>query len=329
MTEEILFDILIVEDDLISRSLLSRTLTSLGYKIIEAGNGQQAWDILQTKNIQLVITDWIMPVMDGLELTRKIRSSQKFSGYVYIVILTGRLGIDNIVDGLDAGADDYLAKPFSPKELSARLKIGQRILDLERRLRGAREQMRILAMHDELTGIWNRRAFYNHATAVLEHAARENHPTSLVMLDIDHFKHVNDSYGHLVGDQVLKMVADTLKDNLRPYDRVGRWGGEEFIALLPTTQKHIAAEIAERLRQSISAQRYTIAGIKKDDSKQLGVQVSIGVASIAGHNTFSLDDLVDRADSMLYQAKGKGRNRVCIEPDTQDNAAQDQRQPDG
>jgi two-component system, cell cycle response regulator len=324
MTEDMQIDVLIVEDDLISRNLLARTLTSLGYTIVEAGNGQQAWDILQTKNIQMVITDWIMPEMDGLELTRNIRSSQKFSGYVYIVILTGRQGIDNIVDGLDAGADDYLAKPFSPKELSARLKIGQRILDLERRLRGAREQMRILAMHDELTGIWNRRAFYNHAITILDHAARENHPTSLILIDIDHFKRVNDGYGHLVGDQVLKMVADTLKDNLRPYDRVGRWGGEEFIVLLPTTPKNTAAEIAERLRQSISDQRHKIRGHSEADFEQLGVQVSLGVASVVDYKKLSLDELVGRADSMLYRAKNEGRNRVCVEPEIQENSMQDQ-----
>jgi len=321
MTSNAKMDVLIAEDDSFSRSLLSQTLIRLGYQVVEANNGQQAWEILQEKNIQLVITDWMMPEMDGLELTRKIRASNMFTGYVYIVILTGRRGIENIVVGLDAGADDYLIKPFSPKELSARLKIGQRILDLEQRLRGAREKMHDLAMHDELTGIWNRRAFYNHAITVLGHAARENHTTSLILLDIDHFKSVNDRFGHIVGDQVLKMVADTLKANLRPYDRVGRWGGEEFIVLLPTTSKSKAVEIAERLRQSISALRYEVLEGQKDELAKLCVQASLGVACSEGHDSQSLDDLVDRADSMLYLAKEKGRNRVCVEPDISDQPA--------
>lgn len=307
-------DVLIAEDDLISRRLLSRTLIKLGYQVIEAANGKEAWEILQETNIQMVITDWIMPEMDGLELTRKIRSLSAMDGYVYIVILTGRRGIDNVVDGLDAGADDYLVKPFSPKELSARLKIGQRIFDLEQRLKGAHAKMRDLAMHDELTGIWNRRAFYNHAVGVLEHATREGYPTSIVLLDIDHFKLVNDRYGHLVGDQVLKMVADTLKENLRLYDKVGRWGGEEFIVLLPTTSIAEAAEIADRLRISIADSKHLINSNSLKNQENLSVQVSLGVASQYKSENVAIDELVGRADKMLYQAKEEGRNRVCVDP---------------
>jgi len=252
--------------------------------------------------------------LDGLELTRKIRSSEKISNYIYIVILTGRKGITNVVDGLDAGADDYLVKPFSPKELSARLKIGHRILDLEQRLRGAHEKMRQLAMHDELTGIWNRRAFYNYAISILDQARRKGHTTSLILLDIDHFKTVNDQFGHLVGDQVLNMVADTLKGNLRPYDRVGRWGGEEFIVLLPTTTIDEAIEIAERLRVSISASKYHLDNDAAKGQKYLTVEASLGVSSVTSEGHTSLDDFVGRADSMLYKAKEEGRNRVCVDP---------------
>ena len=301
-------EVLIVEDDRVSRNLLSRTLTKLDYQVIEARNGFEAWEILQKKPIQLVITDWLMPEMDGLELTRAIRESDS-PNYIYVVILTSQEGIDNVIGGLDAGADDYLVKPFNPRELSARLKIGERVLDLEQRLKGAHEKMRDLAMHYELTGLWNRRAIYSHAVAELEHTEREKLTLCITMLDIDHFKSVNDRFGHLVGDQALKMVADTLKKNVRQYDRVGRWGGEEFIIVLPTTTLEEAAEIAERLRVKVALAKLPLE-ITNEDTLQ--IQVSLGVACVEGGNSIDLDTLVDRADEMLYQAKEKGRNQVCV-----------------
>ncbi len=300
-------EVLIVEDDRISRKLLTQTLTNLGYHVVQSENGRQAWEILQQGNIQLVITDWLMPEMDGLELTRLIRQAE-LPNYVYIVILTSQEGIDNVIDGLDAGADDYLAKPFNPRELAARLKIGERVLDLEQRLRGAHEKMHVLAMHDELTGLWNRRAIYNHAASELERATREQLPLSAILLDIDHFKLVNDSYGHLVGDQALKMVANTLNKHVRQYDRVGRWGGEEFVVILPTTTLEEAVEVAERLRISVAGAKLPL---KASEDEFLQVQISLGVACVEGDEGITLDTLVDRADEMLYQAKEKGRNQVC------------------
>lgn len=304
-------EVLIVEDDPISCKLLSRTLAKLGYQVIEAKDGSEAWEILQRKPVQLVITDWLMPKMDGLELTRAIREAG-LPNYVYIMILTSRQGIENVVGGLDAGADDYLIKPFNPRELSARLKIGERILDLEQRLKGAHEQMRDLAMHDELTGLWNRRAFYSHALGELEHVARENLSLCVIMLDIDHFKSVNDRFGHLVGDQVLKIVADTLKKSVRQYDRVGRWGGEEFVVILPTTTLEEATASAERLRVAVASAKLLLEETDSADENTLQVQISLGVACVQGDEGISLDTLVDRADEMLYQAKEGGRNQVCV-----------------
>ncbi len=301
-------EVLIVEDDQVSRKLLSRTLSGMEYLVIEAQDGLEAWEILQQQPIQLVITDWLMPKMDGLELTRLIRQAD-LPNYVYIVILTSQEGIDNVIDGLAAGADDYLVKPFNPRELSARLKIGERVLDLEQRLKSAHEKMRVLAMHDELTELWNRRAFYSHAAAELEHTRREKTSLCIIMLDIDHFKSVNDRFGHLVGDQALKMIADTLRKNVRQYDRVGRWGGEEFIVILPTTALEEAARIAERLRTEVASAELTLEAA---DEGVLRLQISLGVASFKDGDSISLDTLVDRADEMLYLAKDKGRNQVCI-----------------
>ncbi len=300
-------EVLIVEDDRVSRKLLSRTLSKMDYNVIEAKDGKEAWEILQRDPIQLVITDWLMPEMDGLDLTRLIRKAE-LPNYVYVVILTSQEGIDNVIDGLAAGADDYLVKPFNPRELKARLKIGERVLDLEQRLKGAHEKMHALAMLDELTNIWNRRAFYSHALSELERSDRENLCLCIIMLDIDHFKSVNDRYGHLVGDQALKMVADTLKANIREYDRVGRWGGEEFVVILPSTTLKEATTIAERLRVKVSSAQLALENYP---GEALKLQISLGVAGTRGGEGVNLDTLVDRADEMLYQAKEKGRNQVC------------------
>ncbi|MBC8331485.1 MAG: diguanylate cyclase [Anaerolineae bacterium] len=304
-------EVLIVEDDPISLKLLSGTLSQLNYEVIEAKNGVEAWQILQQRTIRLVITDWVMPEMDGITLTRLIRETE-MTGYIYIIILTGRQGIENIVDGLDAGADDYLIKPFNPKELSSRLHIGARILDLEQRLKGAYERMYELAMHDELTGLWNRRAFYTHAQSELERSERMVHALSILLLDIDHFKLVNDRFGHLVGDRALIMVADTIAKNLRSYDRAGRWGGEEFIILLPETSLNEAAEIAERLRIQVMNARLPVHVEDQDNfDDELRIEISLGVATLNLGSSVSLDQLFNAADEMLYLAKKQGRNRVC------------------
>jgi two-component system, cell cycle response regulator len=305
--------VLIVEDDPISLKLLSGTLSQLNYDVVEAKNGVEAWQILQQRTIRLVITDWVMPEMDGITLTRLIRETE-MAGYIYIIVLTGRQGIENIVDGLDAGADDYLIKPFDPKELSSRLHIGARILDLEQRLKGAYERMYELAMHDELTGLWNRRAFYTHAQSELERSERMVHALSILLLDIDHFKLVNDRYGHLVGDRALIMLAETITKNLRSYDRAGRWGGEEFIILLPETSLNEAVEIAERLRIQVMNARLPVHVEDQDNfDDELGIEISLGVATLNLGSAVSLDQLFDAADEMLYLAKRQGRNRVCYQ----------------
>ncbi len=307
------FSILVVEDDPVSRKLLVKILRQSDYHVLEAEDGLQAWELLQQEPIQMVITDWLMPRMDGVALTRKIRSAD-LPGYVYIVILTGLESVDHIVDGLDAGADDYLTKPYDPKELHARLRIGTRVLELERRLKQAYEKMRRLAMCDELTGLWNRRAFYAFAIDELERCSRFGRGLCLILLDIDHFKQVNDRFGHLMGDRALQMVADVIRENLRAYDRAGRWGGEEFVILLPETTLAVALKVAERLRAAVENARLDVSPFLGEEADAvLQVQISLGVAYAAGGDALSLDALVGRADDALYRAKEMGRNRVCAE----------------
>jgi len=288
--------ILIVEDDLMQRRFLQVMLTRNGREVIAAEDGEAAWNILQKEHIPIVITDWMMPVLSGPELIRRIRSAN-LPRYTYLVLLTSKSTQNSIVEGLKAGADDYLIKPFDRNELMARLAIGERILNLEERL----EQM---ATHDTLTNLLNRRALYGSAEIELKRSIREGIPLSLIMLDIDHFKSVNDAFGHPTGDKALCLVAETLLQNKRDYDLVGRWGGEEFLTLLPKTSLSDACTVAERFRAGIEA-----AGFITPNGSPVKFTVSLGVSSTAS-GSLDIEELIHQADEALYLAKNAGRNRV-------------------
>jgi diguanylate cyclase (GGDEF)-like protein len=246
-----------------------------------------------------------MPRLNGPELVEKIRTNGQ-KNYTYIIMLTAMDDKDNVVLGLESGADEYLTKPFNSRELIARVASGMRILKLEEQLTQAHQQMEILAMRDELTGLLNRRAIEEYAEAEFNLTIRKERILSVIMLDIDYFKSVNDRFGHKFGDHALQQVAKILKADLRNYDRVGRWGGEEFILILPDTQLKDAATVAERLRA-----RTAEMTISLENGEIFSVHISLGVASTAGQFS-SLTKLIDAADHALYQAKQTGRNRVCI-----------------
>jgi diguanylate cyclase (GGDEF)-like protein len=298
--------ILIVDDDPVARQILRSSLVRCGYQVIEKADGQAAWEYLQTEPVRFMITDWVMPCMEGLELIRKVRAAN-FSKYIYMIILTGKGDKGDMVDGLSAGADDYLVKPFDLNELRARVMIGKRILDLEDRLHSARDQMEIVAMHDSTTDLLNRRAIYNHAEAELNRAQRDHQPCCLAMIDIDHFKNVNDHYGHLTGDRALRHVADCIVHSVRSYDWVGRWGGDEFLVVFPNTDPATAAHIAERIRATILDDPLSLA-----NHQFLPLQVSMGITIAQPGPTLSLDTLIQQTDESLYQAKESGRNRFVI-----------------
>ncbi len=300
--------ILVVDDDPILRQILQTYLTRAGYEVALAEDGRIAWEMWQQERVRLIITDWMMPQMDGPELIRHIRAMSS-PGYTYIIMLTAKEGKNDVIFGLESGADDYLTKPFNAGELRARISIGERILNLEASLSQALTRMEELATHDALTSLLNRRALYTHAEAELNRTHRDGKPVSFVMLDIDHFKSVNDRYGHLVGDKALRFVADTLTHNKRPYDWAGRWGGEEFLLVLPGTSSEVAHLAAERLRVNIEE-----ANILLPNGDTLHLQASLGVASTSwnldGH--YTLDMLVNQADEALLNAKRAGRNRVFV-----------------
>jgi len=292
--------ILIVEDDPVSRRLLESFLSGWGHDVQLAVNGREAWAILQNPDApNLVVSDWMMPEMDGLELCRRIRATGK-SGYIYFIILTAKEKKEDMVKGLEAGADDLLVKPFSHEELKCRVLIGERILNLEKRILQ-------LANTDSLTGILNRRAFMERLEAELDRAARENAPLSIIMADIDHFKRVNDEHGHQAGDRVLQEFSRRLMKPARPYDFLGRYGGEEFIACLPNTSEEQARSIAERLRRGVEE-----TAISRSDDANIPITASFGTASYrAETGNDDVDRLIKRADDALYKAKREGRNRVC------------------
>jgi two-component system chemotaxis response regulator CheY len=298
--------VLIADDDRFMRRRLQLSLVQGGYDVLEADDGRTAWDVLQREQVRLVITDWLMSEWDGPELIQRVRAAD-LPGYTYFMLLTANDSKEDIVKGLEAGADDYLTKPFDHSELIARVAIGKRILDLEARLTESRDQLREIAMRDSLTGLLNRRAIYEYTEAEISRADRERRPISLIMLDLDHFKSVNDRYGHMVGDEALCLLARTITGNVRPYDFVGRWGGEEFLVVLPGATLAEAAAVAERLRTCIAAVPLLLA-----DRSRLELRISAGVTGAPFSRGQRLDVLIQQADQALYRAKEKGRNRVSV-----------------
>ena len=298
--------VLIVDDDLAYLQLLRVILKNKQHEVFEAADGKTAWEMIQEDPTPFVITDWMMPEMDVLELIRRIRAAD-LPSYTYIILLTAKHTKGDLVHGLESGADDYLTKPFDLSELKARIGIGERILNLETRLRDAMEQLYFLATRDSLTGLLNRRALYELLQNELGRATRERLPVSVVMVDVDHFKDINDQFGHLIGDQALCLLVDTITKNKRSYDQVGRWGGEEFLMILPGTDLETARQIAERLRIEISR-----AELNLSDGSALTMRASFGVASTSQDRSLSFDKLIQRADVALYLAKDGGRNRVMV-----------------
>jgi len=299
---------LIIDDDDAYLQLLRMILHRLGHEVYEASDGAQAWNLLQKDPIPFVITDWMLPEIDGLELIQRVRQAN-FPNYIYLILLTAKKSPDDIVKGLEAGADDYLTKPFDVSELQARIGIGQRILDLETRLRESMQQLASLASHDSLTGLLNRRALYEIIEKERIRTQNAGVPLSVVMIDLDHFKLINDQYGHLIGDEALCQVAQSILDRKRSSDYVGRWGGEEFLVILPGANLQEAGIVAERMRVAIRS-----LSIPLEDGRVVTVTASLGAASAFLGEEFSLERLIHRADQALYMSKEAGRDVVNIYP---------------
>jgi two-component system chemotaxis response regulator CheY len=299
--------VLLAEDDAFLRQLLRVTLRRSGHEVVEAEDGQAAWDLLQKERVRVAIVDWMMPRVDGPDLIRRIRGAG-WPGYTYIILLTARNARQDVLDGLGTGADDYLTKPFHREELLARLGVATRIVEREAKLRESLAREEELAMRDSLTGLLNRRATQERTLAELNRAMRERNDVGLVMVDIDHFKAFNDARGHLVGDRALCHLAEILRATVRDYDFVGRWGGEEFLVVLPGASLAQAAAVAERIRAAAAG-----APLSLGDGQAHALQLSLGVTAFtAQRGPRTLDQLLEEADEALYRAKAQGRNRICL-----------------
>jgi diguanylate cyclase (GGDEF)-like protein len=295
--------ILIAEDDAVSRRLLEQAVHSWGYATICVTDGASALAKLSSPNgPRLAILDWEMPGLSGPQVCRILRARTS-SPYVYLVLLTARTAREHLVTGLASGADDYVLKPFDPIELQLRVRTGQRIVELQHELLAARQELERRANHDALTGAANRGAVLSKVESEAARSARQGNTYCLILFDLDFFKRINDSHGHRAGDIVLKEAVRRAQLELRPYDVLGRYGGEEFMVLLPGCELRAGAVVAERLRKCFADAPFQVDKIKIDVTASFGI-----VCSSQPHS--SLEMLVDAADSALYRAKANGRNRI-------------------
>ncbi len=298
--------ILVVEDSPIYRQLLKSCLQEWGFRFTIAKDGSEAWVLLQRPDCaKLVLLDWVLPDIDGVELCRRIRLAGAGNSYSYIILLTGKDGKKDLLEAMQAGADDYLVKPFDQLELKARLLVGKRIIGLQEELVSARESMRHAATHDSLTGLMNRGETVDFLSRESERAKRSGKPLSVIMADVDHFKKVNDTLGHLFGDEALKEIARRLRSKLRVYDGVGRYGGEEFLMILADCDLMTALIKADDLRACVGSEPIVSSGASRN------ITVSMGVAVSTDHPAGDIGSLLSQADRGLYAAKQKGRN--CVE----------------
>lgn len=297
--------ILIIDDSKLARTQVMEILRKNGlFKFFyEAADGIEGFKLAINQPVDLILCDVEMPGMDGFKFLRMMSSREELQD-VPVIMLTGREDPEAKVRGLEQGASDYVTKPFDPAELLARVKVQLKIKSLQVKLKKSNQMLLDLSHTDPLTGLNNRRSMMEMLEKELERSQRGNSALSLIMLDVDFFKRVNDGFGHQQGDEVLKGLAELLRQALRQYDMAARFGGEEFALILPGVDLDEAVKVAERLRRQVEAYRFETAG------NPLEVTISLGIACHPGADIHTVDDLIREADYALYSAKRNGRNRT-------------------
>jgi two-component system, cell cycle response regulator len=296
--------ILIAEDDPASRRILEEFLKKWGYQVASVVDGAAAWDLLERDDApRIAILDWMMPEIEGVEICRRVRARSD-RAYTYLILLTAHGQKQDLLDGLKAGADDYVSKPFDAEELRARLQVGERILRVQDELITARDALHFQATHDLLTGVASRGAAMEFLNRELARSFRERRTTGIVLADLDNFKRINDEYGHLAGDLVLQELAQRMLKCTRSYDCVGRYGGEEFLIVFPSSTEEGTMRQAERIRKSIESAPVRAAG------GEIAVTASFGATTSDAERLEEPNELIRAADTALYRAKELGRNRV-------------------
>lgn len=297
--------ILVADDELVSRKILKKTLTSWGYEVILVDNGRDAWNKLKNRDIHMAVLDWIMPGMTGPEICRKVRRLQK-DRYTYLILLTAKQSQEDTIKGLMEGADDFIKKPFNPAEMKARLLNGKRIIDLESQLLRTQKKLHDLATLDGMTKLWNRDTILQILEEEIIRSSRDGFPVGTIMIDIDNFKIINDTYGHLAGDAVLIETAVRLQNNVRRYDKVGRYGGDELFIILPNCHIPSLERISARIQKAIEEKLFQVP------DAEIPVTISVGGSSSEFRSDITAETMISSSDHALLEAKKKGRNRFII-----------------
>ena len=297
--------ILVVDDTKTNVNILLELLGD-EYDVLASLDGETAIDIAQEEDIELILLDIMMPKMDGYEVCRRLKEDSKTKD-IPVIFITAKTDEDSIEKAYDVGGIDYVSKPFKSKELLARVKTQLQLQKLISELEESKEELKLLASTDPMTKLYNRRYFSKISENILDLAKRDETDTSIIMLDIDKFKNINDTYGHQIGDEVIISLAQSLQDFTRSSDIICRFGGEEFIILLPETSLNGAKIISEKIRFEVESMIISLA-----DSTNLKYTVSIGVSKVDSINDKKIETAIHRADEALYKAKQTGRNKVCI-----------------
>ena len=290
--------VLVIEDHPDQRDLLAIVLQREGYRVVTASNGVEALEKLESENVQIALSDIMMPKMDGFELIKQVRSNPSLKS-IYLILITARIQEGDRVRGLDLGADDYITKPFSFSELLARIRVGSRVVQYQ-------QHLEYQTQVDSLTGLFNRRAFENKMNEEFERSKRYHNQLSILILDIDNFKMINDTYGHHGGDAALVKISETLRERTRQSDFPSRYGGEEFVLVLPETDQDNALQVANKIHESIRRNSFGTT------TRPFTLTVSIGVSSTSAQVYSDWRDLVADADRALYLAKNSGKDRIEV-----------------